>query len=346
MEKYTIIYPPIISWNDKIFQRPHQLLAEFARQGHFSILANLTDDKRGLYWFPMDRLCISNRLEETLQNPDIQKKVKGTTTVFWNSWPKIFRLKDKIKPDIHVFDYIDEASEEFYHWQEGLVESISSADLVVCSSNRLFNLVSEQYPEKRIRIVKNGADIRPYLVRSPPIPDELAELKQRYSCIVGFHGSLQSWVDYRLIAGIADKRPDWGIVLVGPEYCPADVCKKKANVHLLGFKPYKELYQYVTHFDVGIIPFQVRQLTHSSNPIKMYEYLAAGVPVVATPIQECVQYQPYIRIAGSADDFIVKIEEARNVGEQEKRNYRIVARKNSWEERVHSILKELKAIQK
>lgn len=344
MNRFCIIYPPTVSWGEKIYQRPHQILAEFARKGHFSILANKDDDGQGTYWFPMPGLCIANDLDSTLSSPEIRAKMSGATVVFWNSWPKLITMKDNIRPDLTVFDYIDEASEEFSHWQEGLEESIEAANLIVCASDRLYEIIRSKYPHKRTCIVKNGADLHLFQQSQAVLPNDLAQLKHRYTNIIGFHGSLQSWIDYQLIADIAAKRPDWGIVLVGPEYYLETVCKERSNIHFLGHKPYQELHHYVRHFDVGLIPFQVRKLTHSSNPIKMYEYLAAGIPVVATPIHECVQFQPYVRIAHSADEFVQKIGEAIHVTQQERLTYRTIAQQHAWTERVNKILSELRGL--
>lgn len=335
--KYTIVYPPTISWHEPIFQRPHQLQSEFARQGHFAVLVNLWDDGKGNYWFAADHLCISNNLADTLNSPEIMNLMKDTKVVFWVTWAKTMYLKDLVKPDIIVFDYIDEAAEEFSHWQEKLDHCLDIADVIFVTSRRLFELVQHLYPKKTF-LVRNGADIHQYLEGDYHIPPDLEHLKERYKYIVGFHGSLQSWVDYPLIKEMALERPDWGFALVGPEYYPADILKDVSNIHFLGIKSYHTLLHYVKNFDIGIIPFQVRDLTHSSNPIKMYEYLASGIPVVATPIKECLELQPYVRIAATGSESVDKIEEAIRSAKDEKERYIEIAKANSWAQRVKDIL--------
>lgn len=337
MKKYSIIYPPTISWHEPIFQRPHQLQSEFARQGHFAVLANLVGDNKGTYWFENRNLCISNDLEATLQSPEIKNLMAGTRIVFWVTWPKTMYLKDIVQPDIVVFDYIDECTEEFYHWEENLDYCMNIADIITVTSQRLLDLVKPRYPGK-ICLIRNGADTRQYLQEYFYLPPDLKLLKEKYEYIVGFIGSLQSWVNYNLIKEMALELPEYGFALVGPEYYPADILKTVPNIHFLGYKKYNTLLHYVKNFDVGIVPFQVRDLTHSSNPIKMYEYLAAGVPVVATPIQECRALEPYVRTAVTAGESVRKIKEAILSAKNEKEKYIQIAVANSWSQRVKDIL--------
>lgn len=96
------------------------------------------------------------------------------------------------------------------------------------------------------------------------------------------------------------------------------------------------------NFDVGIIPFQVRDMTNSASPIKMYEYLVAGIPVVATPIKECEALSPYVRTATTGKGYILKIEKAIKVSKYERQGYLKIAQKNSWTQRVETIAGILK----
>ncbi|MFV9510025.1 glycosyltransferase [Tepidibacillus sp. LV47] len=337
MPRYTIIYPPTVSWHEPIFQRPHQLLKEFARQGHFSIFANKVTDGHGDYWFASENLCISNDLKATLDHPMIKEKVKETKVVLWVTLPETIDLKDLVHPDIIVFDYIDESTEEFSAWKYKLDESMELADIIFVASKKLYDLTHAQYPQKTY-LLPNAADIRKYFQKKYILPKDLRPLKRKYKLIVGFIGSLQSWVDYKLIKEMAILRPKWGFVLIGPEYFPATILKRIPNVHFLGPKRYRILHHYVKNFDVGIIPFQVREMTNSSSPIKMYEYLAAGIPVVATPIKECKRLSPIVRIARTGKGSVKKIEEAIYYSKKEKHLYLQIAKNNSWEKRVQEII--------
>ena len=343
MATYTIIYPPTVSWHEPIFQRPHQLLSEFARQGHFSIFVNQVSDGNGDYWFAFDNLCISNNLEATLDDPKIKERMNGTKIALWVSLPKTINLKDIVKPDIIVFDYIDESIEEFSAWKDKLDQSMDIADIIFVASKKLYDLTYPMYPEKTY-LLRNAADIRQYVRKEYVLPKDLLPLKKKYRYIVGFIGSLQSWVDYPLIAEMARLRPRWGFVLIGPEYYSTKSLKNIPNIHLLGPKKYHTLYHYVKNFDVGIVPFQVRDMTDSSNPIKMYEYLAAGIPVVATPIKECKALFPIVRVARTGLGSVKRIEEVLYYSNREKHLYLQIAKNNSWEKRVIESVNRLNEI--
>lgn len=342
MNHYTIIYPPLVSWHDDIFQRPHQLLKEFARQGDQAIFANMNPDGKGIHWFAEPNLCISNDLLSTLCDPKMKKTLNNSEVVLWINQPERMRYRVIVDPDIIVYDYIDEYVEEFAHWQAGLDECLEQADVIVTTSDRIFEQTRARFADKTV-LIRNGADVKHFRTVTLEIPEDLAVIKEKHDLIVGFHGSLFSWIDYDLIKDMALLRPEWAFVFVGPEYYWEEVCKNVPNIYFLGPKLYKELPAYVQQFDVGIIPFQVRDMTHSANPIKMYEYLAAGVPVVATPIQECFNLFPLIRIGRKPLEFVKQIEAAHMAKSSEQAAYYKIAEENSWENRVavmHSTLKD------
>lgn len=336
-KKLTFIYPPTVNWNGDIFQRPHQLLAEFARQGYFSIFSNNTDDGKGDFWTVNENLCISNDLCKTLADPGIQEIMADTEKVLWVSYPPTFSYRDAVAPDLTVFDYLDKSVDEFSFWQDGLDECIKSSDVIFAVSRGLLELVDPRYLDKTF-LVPNGADIRQFFREDISVPEDMKCLKKAYQYVVGFSGALASWIDFHLIIEMAQERPNWAFALVGPERCDTSGIKSSPNVHFLGAKKYPNLVHYVKNFDVGIIPFEVRDMTNSANPIKMYEYLAAGIPVVATPIRECAAFAPYIRTADTGKESVLKIEEAIKASEDEKQDYIKIATENSWTKRVEKIV--------
>ena len=340
LKLYTIIYPPIISWQEVIFQRPQQLLLEFVRQGHFAIFTNSIPDGKGVFWYTETGLCIANDLMLTLADPTIKKRLAGTRVVFWVSFPQAMSFKDVVQPDIKVFDYIDESIDEFAFWQQGLREAMDSVDMIIVSSEKLLNLTQADYPHKTY-LLKNGADVGHFSKSVRGIPKDLKRIRQRYRRIIGFHGNLDSWIDYSLLREIALSRPQWAMVFIGPENYPEEICRGIPNIYFLGSRPYEILPSYVQNFDVGLIPFQVREMTHSANPIKMYEYLAAGIPVVGTPINECLSFSPMVRIGRDAPEMIQQIEQAIGAKHAEQRIYREAAFANSWSVRINKALEFL-----
>lgn len=334
--RYTIIYPPTVDWNEPIFQRPHQLMAEFARQGHFAVFANTKSDGKGAFWFANDNLCIANNFKSTLSDPAVRKKMEGTKIVLWKTWPDSLTYGSIVEADIVVFDYIDESVDEFSAWKIKLQGCMEIADIIITTSKRLYDITAPSFPENTF-LVRNGADIRQFLKEDISLPEDLEMIKRKYRYTIGFVGTLYTWIDYVLIREMAEKKPNWGFVFIGPDYNVSPRLSSLPNIHPMGPRKYNELVNYMKNMDAGIIPFEVRSMTHSVNPIKMYEYLASGLPVVTTPINECQALSPYVRTGSTGKEFVQKLEEAIEASQFEREDYIRIARENSWTARVRDI---------
>jgi len=129
--------------------------------------------------------------------------------------------------------------------------------------------------------------------------------------ILGFFGLIRDWVDLDLLAEVAKRRPRWHIVLIGDADSGVNLATYRdvPNMHFLGRRPYASLPAYCKCFDVGLIPFKINDLTKAVNPIKLREYLAAGLPVVSTPLPEVAAFNGHVHAAGSADTFLAETEE-------------------------------------
>src|SRR4029078_13293068 len=125
--------------------------------------------------------------------------------------------------------------------------------------------------------------------------------------IVGFFGLIADWVDTDIMAAIARRYPTGSLVVVGKATTDVSALQKLPNVHLLGRKPYADLPAYCKAFDVAINPFRINELTLAANPLKVREYLAAGLPVVSTDIPE-VHVLEDVRVGVDHDDFISQID--------------------------------------
>ena len=140
-----------------------------------------------------------------------------------------------------------------------------------------------------------------------PIPADLAALPAPR---LGFYGTLRDWVDFELIAAVARARPQWSIALIGQVLCDVSAIRDLPNVHLLGQKPHHELPAYCRGFDVGIIPYRIDERMTFVNPLKLREYLSAGLPVVSTPVPEVLRFPTLARVAATPAQFIAAIEAA------------------------------------
>ena len=159
---------------------------------------------------------------------------------------------------------------------------------------------------------------------------------------LGFYGTLRDWVDFELLAHVARKRPAWQIVLIGQQLGDLSALDGLSNVHLLGQKPHHELPAYCKGFDVGMIPYRIDERMTFVNPLKLREYLSAGVPVVSTPVPEVARFSNLARVASTADEFVAACEAALAEGSEAQRRARSDAMKNeTWSARVENVARTI-----
>lgn len=162
---------------------------------------------------------------------------------------------------------------------------------------------------------------------------------------LGFYGTLQDWVDFDLLAHVARSRPSWHIVLIGQELVDVSAIRGLANVHLLGQKKHGELPAYCKGFDLGLIPYRIDERMTYVNPLKLREYLSAGLPVVSTPVPEVKRYADRVRIAATPAEFVTACEAALREGGATERAARSAAMKDeTWSARVASVARTVDEI--
>lgn len=183
------------------------------------------------------------------------------------------------------------------------------ADFVVVSADKLFE--TKHHFNKNTFVIRHGTDwkhFRTALDEATKIPDEIADLPKP---IIGFHGLLADWVDFELLKKTAEHFKNGSVVLIGKIAVDAEkkikILDGVPNIHFLGRKPYTELPNYCKAFDVALNPFEISELTLAANPLKVREYLAAGLQVVSTDIPE-VRILDNCLIGENHADFIEKIE--------------------------------------
>jgi glycosyltransferase involved in cell wall biosynthesis len=216
------------------------------------------------------------------------------------------------------------------------------ADLVVttsqtlCEWRRPFNAHTHWIP--------NGVDLAHFGRPATPA----AEVRALARPVIGFVGGLSQWVDVDLLAFLARSRPDWSIVLVGPSSIDLTAVRGLPNVHLLGPRPYDRLPEYLSGMDVALVPFTTDQVALHADPIKVYEYLAAGVPIVATDLPALRRLGDAVRLAASHDEFLAQLDAAVAEGRDARRAERQAeARKHAWSSRFQRfeelVLEQLRA---
>ena len=252
--------------------------------------------------------------------------------ILWITLPEHHLLTDGIyQEQLMIFDICDLPEEEFDYWKPEFDKAMSKADLVFAASYLLYE--KYRYMHHNVHYLPNGANYRAFQ-RKGPRP---ADFPETPGPVAGFHGALASWIDWNLVYHLAKRLPRWSFVFVGPLLnITEDRLPYGKNIFYITEKSFEQLPYYTNHFDVGIIPFQVRDMTDYSCPIKMYEYFACGKPVVSTPIHE-VSLCPLARIGRSAGEFAGHIEQAYSqvLAETDtSKQFRSWAMMNSWEQRA------------
>ncbi|ACX51281.1 glycosyl transferase group 1 [Ammonifex degensii KC4] len=209
------------------------------------------------------------------------------------------------------------------------------ADLVFATAS---GLLERRRPFcRRIYLVPNAADVELFsqaLKPETPVPEEIASLPRPRLCFVG---AIQEWIDTGFLAGIARLRPNWQLLLIGPiaPGVPLEGLDKLPNVHFLGPRPHEVLPQYLKGCDVCLAPFRPGELTSKVNPLKLYEYLAAGRPVLATPWLDFGELKDLVALAQTPEEAVREVERILAEESEEKAKERLKrAAPHSWEARV------------
>jgi glycosyltransferase involved in cell wall biosynthesis len=223
----------------------------------------------------------------------------------WTFAPDTAFLAGKFREERFVYYCVDEHAQfegfdPHYVTREERAQ-IDVSDLVITTSAALFESKSWLHPHTYL--VRHGVDTAHFaqaLEEDLPAPAEVSDLPHP---VIGFFGVLHHWIDCELLAAVARQRPQYTFLLIGEVL--TDVARLRAlpNVRLVGRRPYASLPAYCRMFDAAMLPFKHVAMTRSVNPIKMREYLAAGLPVISTPLPEARIYEPDITIAQGADAF-------------------------------------------
>ncbi len=221
-------------------------------------------------------------------------------------------------------------------------ELCSRSDLVITTSMALHKAKSPWNPNTIL--VPHGVDYQHFkraVTEELPCPEDLKPIPKLR---LGFFGLIRDWVDIELLAKVAEKRPKWNFVIIGDNDSSIDIKKYAtlSNIHFLGRKPYSELPSYCRYLDVGLIPFKINDLTYAVNPIKLREYLSAGLPVVSTPMPEVMLYKDLVEIADSPESFEKAIERCLEKGSTQQKIARMEAMANeTWEAKLQIIYEGL-----
>ena len=262
---------------------------------------------------------------------------------------RCFYLKELLKPAVSVYysrDYLLYVDYWKLHGEKLEPELISKSDVCTANSTYLANYCRQYNPNSFY--VGQGCDLEVFTNKqNTPVPDDVANIK---GPIIGYVGALQSIrLNLELLAYIAEQRPNWSVVLVGPEDEQFKVSKlhQISNIHFLGSKNPDALAAYINSFDVCLNPQIVNQVTIGNYPRKIDEYLAMGKPVVATRTEAMSVFEQHTYLGDTKEDYVSLIEKALTEDSDEKRQNRIAfASTHTWENSVKGIYNAIAQVEK
>ncbi len=253
----------------------------------------------------------------------------------WIYTPMAVEWTRHLRPRAVIYDCMDELS-AFKGAPPGLKENekelLAWADIVFTGGRSLFEAKRHQHPS--VYCFPSSVDVAHFAsarsVRSEP--DDQARIPGPR---LGYFGVIDERMDLELLAKVADARPDWHFVMLGPVVKIDRVdLPQRANIHFLGMKKYEQLPSYIAGWDVAILPFARNEATRFISPTKTPEYLAAGRPVVSTSIRDVVNPYGDLGLAHIADDapaFVAAVEAALAEDPQKRlKQVDAVLSLNSW----------------
>ena len=260
--------------------------------------------------------------------------------VLWVYSPVCADLVDLVPHSALVYDCVDRHSAYGGLMDPALVDRMelelaARCDMVFATAQPLADRLRAANP--RTAFIPNGADFDLFhqAAQPRPVPEDLRELA---GPILGFVGALQGCIEYGFVAEAARVRPDWQFVFIGRALPGVDLSALEAlpNVRFLGLKPHGQLPDYIARFDVCLNLFAPSDLSKDVSPLKFYEYLATGKPIVSTPQPDQVlQYAPLLHIAHTAAEFQDACAAALAENAPQQTAARIEAgRQSAWDARV------------
>jgi UDP-galactopyranose mutase len=270
---------------------------------------------------------------------------RGTPQVRWYYSPMMVPFTRHLRSECVVYDCMDELANFDLAPPElpGLErELFQMADLVFTGGYSLYEAKREVHSS--VHPFPSSVDTK-HFATARSVKEQPADQAALPGKRLGFFGVIDERIDLELIAAIADQRPDWTIVMVGPvvKIDPARL-PQRPNIAYLGPKTYAELPAYASGWDVALMPFAINAATRFISPTKTPEYLAAGVPVVSTPITDVIRHYGEIdavTVASSADEFVAACDRILGLSEDERAAWiaqaDVLLSKLSWDRVVNDM---------
>lgn len=306
---------------DFVYQRPQHLLSRFARKNRvFFIEEPVLEGERAFFdvsrrgdnlHLVLPKIAISANGDTSGFLNDLLHKLiadyKISNFISWYYTPQMLPWSKDTKPGLTVYDCMDELS-AFRYAPPELLENerqlLEKADLVFTGGQSLYEAKKGRHP--KVFAFPSSIDAE-HFNQARNLGHEPDDQRNIPHPRLGFCGVIDERFDADLLEKMADLRPDWHFVMIGPvvKIEPNDLPKPE-NIHYLGGRSYADLPKYLSGWDIALMPFALNESTKFISPTKTPEYLAAGKPVISTPIRDVVNpygNQGLVEIASTADEF-------------------------------------------
>jgi teichuronic acid biosynthesis glycosyltransferase TuaH len=319
----TLFFPPVLTWSF-LRQLPQQICSQFAKNGYKVYFCNNTLGDNSINEVEPNVLVFNNynyALEYIRKN-------KITIDVFLNTWAKNHDWVEKINAKVNVYFSCD----SFDDWKPYEKSMLTKSDIVLCTSEFIKKIRENDH--NNVHLVRNAGDSS--LVNSEY--KTIEEINKVPGFKFGFVGALGRWVSTYLIKKVADKYPTF---LIGRDFgkpCPS-------NVINLGVVNHDQLIHYYNSLDAFLLPFNTKsEITLAANPVKLYEYMMIGKPIVSTSWDETEQFNQYEKIVFTSktdEEFMQNVDYVANMSKFDKdllkEKCRIWMLSNRWEDRFQQI---------
>ncbi|HET7588352.1 MAG TPA: glycosyltransferase [Gammaproteobacteria bacterium] len=340
----------IIDWGVPLYQRPQHMAVAMAQEGALVLYltANMRHDRVDGYEEIADNLFVTNDI-------DVVYEISGAIVSFYSTvspyTPESIELVRSHGNRV-VYEYVDHFDPKISsHNTDNLIRNFASVsdetyDRVVVTARDLVRDLEGRVSDDNLIYLPNGVDCDHYetALETVELPEPMAAIVKQGKPIIGYFGALAPWLWYDAINHVAARRPDWNIVLLGPDYMGGSVqLVDRPNVHALGEIEYKQLVHYARHFDIAMIPFEPGEIARKTSPLKLFEYFALRKPVVVTSdMRECVDYKG-VFAAPSPEDFVTQMASALAVARDKDLQATLgeQARQNSWRRRAAVLIDSL-----